>query len=215
MIECQQCGTPTTRRMYCGNACKIRAHRQANPDKARTYRKTEQGKRSQVRSCGCGRILLPYRRVCDDCRSKTRTRTIEAVRLRHIEARRSAVRMCGCGVRLSYRQHICADCAIANALVWKRADKAKRKALQRGKVKGAERFDPLEILSRDGWRCHICGVSTPKRLRGTYDDRAPEIDHIIPLALGGQHTRLNCACACRRCNIRKGSQAFGQLRLVA
>jgi 5-methylcytosine-specific restriction endonuclease McrA len=90
-----------------------------------------------------------------------------------------------------------------------------RKALSRGKVDGAERFDPLEVLARDGWRCHICGVSTPKRLRGTFDDRAPELDHIIPLAAGGEHTRLNTACACRKCNIAKSNKPLGQLRLVA
>lgn len=95
----------------------------------------------------------------------------------------------------------------------KRAAKARRRALERGAK--AERFDPLEILARDGWRCHICGVSTPKRLRGTYEDRAPELDHIVPLALGGEHTRINTACACRKCNGAKGAEPLGQLRLVA
>jgi 5-methylcytosine-specific restriction endonuclease McrA len=97
----------------------------------------------------------------------------------------------------------------------RRADKAYRKALQRGKISGAERFDPLEVLARDGWRCHICGINTPKRFRGTFHKQAPELDHIVPLALGGSHTRLNTACACRACNGKKGAQALGQLRLVA
>lgn len=26
-----------------------------------------------------------------------------------------------------------------------------------------ERFDPIEVLERDGWRCHLCGIATPKR----------------------------------------------------
>lgn len=82
-------------------------------------------------------------------------------------------------------------------------------------VEALELFDPIEVLARDGWRCHICGEPTPKRLRGTHHDRAPELDHIVPLALGGPHSRLNTACACRKCNIAKGSNAIGQLRLVA
>lgn len=94
-----------------------------------------------------------------------------------------------------------------------RTAKARRRAIERGSH--AERFDPIEVLNRDGWRCHICGVKTPKRLRGSYDDRAPELDHIVPLAVGGKHTRINTACACRRCNIKKGSNVRGQLRLVA
>lgn len=78
-----------------------------------------------------------------------------------------------------------------------------------------ERFDPLEILDRDGWRCHICGIKTPKALRGTYEPRAPELDHIIPLSAGGDHSRLNTACCCRSCNIKKSDKPLGQLRLVA
>jgi 5-methylcytosine-specific restriction endonuclease McrA len=94
-----------------------------------------------------------------------------------------------------------------------RAAKARRRAIERGAH--AERFDPMEILERDAWRCHICGVRTPKRLRGTYDDRAPELDHIVPLAAGGEHSRRNTACACRKCNIAKSDRPLGQLRLVA
>jgi 5-methylcytosine-specific restriction endonuclease McrA len=94
-----------------------------------------------------------------------------------------------------------------------RAAKARRRALERGIE--AERFDPIEILSRDKWRCHICGCSTPRRLRGTFEPQAPELDHIVPLAAGGKHTRINTACACRRCNIAKGARILGQMRLVA
>lgn len=125
---------------------------------------------------------------------------------------------CGAGLGHTHsRNTVCSSCRLRRERnsPAKRADKAYRKALQRGKIDGAERFDPLEILARDGWRCHICGISTPKRLRGAYDDRSPELDHILPLAIGGLHTRLNTACACRRCNIAKGSRQLGQLRLVA
>lgn len=77
-----------------------------------------------------------------------------------------------------------------------------------------ESFDPVEILKRDGWRCHICKVSTPSRLRGTYKPNAPELDHIVAVAAGGDHSRVNTACICRRCNADKGSRPMGQLRLV-
>lgn len=96
-----------------------------------------------------------------------------------------------------------------------RASKAQRRAIERGRSEGAERFDPIEILRRDGWRCHICGINTPRRLRGSYNDRAPELDHIIPLSKGGNHSRLNTACCCRKCNIMKSDKIIGQLRLVA
>jgi hypothetical protein len=73
--------------------------------------------------------------------------------------------------------------------------------------------DPMEVLERDGWRCHLCGIETPKRLRGTTDPRAPEVDHIDPIAAGGDHSMVNTACACRKCNLEKGATPKGQLRL--
>jgi len=74
-------------------------------------------------------------------------------------------------------------------------------------------FNVIKILERDGWRCKLCGVRTPRSKRGTYADDAPEIDHIIPIAEGGDHAEYNVQCACRRCNIEKGARALGQLGL--
>lgn len=95
----------------------------------------------------------------------------------------------------------------------RRAYRATRKARVRAAT--VERFDPIEVLDRDRWRCHLCGIATPKRLRGTYAPSAPELDHIIPLSKGGEHSRRNTACACRACNLAKGDKPLGQLKLVA
>ncbi len=70
-----------------------------------------------------------------------------------------------------------------------------------------ETFDPILALDRDGWRCQICGVKTPKKLRGTFKPNAPELDHIIPLAQGGAHSPANTQCACRACNLDKSDKA--------
>lgn len=74
----------------------------------------------------------------------------------------------------------------------------------------SESFDPHEIFMRDGWSCQICGVATPRRLRGTCEPNAPELDHVIPLAKGGPHTRANTQCSCRSCNGRKGAKIMGK-----
>lgn len=72
----------------------------------------------------------------------------------------------------------------------------------------------IAVFERDGWRCQICGRKTPKRLRGTYHDAAPELDHRIPMSIGGEHSYENTQCACRECNIDKGNKAeAGQLPL--
>ncbi|HHW13485.1 MAG TPA: HNH endonuclease [Firmicutes bacterium] len=98
----------------------------------------------------------------------------------------------------------------------RRNQRRQGKAIRRARIKGLahEVFDPIEVFQRDHWTCQICGAKTPRRLRGTTDDRAPELDHIVPLALGGQHTRANTQCLCRRCNQAKGAAARGQLRFA-
>lgn len=93
----------------------------------------------------------------------------------------------------------------------KRAAKARRRAVERGVE--ADRIDPIKVFDRDKWRCHLCGCKTPQNLRGTYDPRAPEMDHVVALADGGSHTWGNVACACRECNANKGGSSRGQLGL--
>lgn len=56
------------------------------------------------------------------------------------------------------------------------------------------------VMVRDRWRCQICGESTPESLRGTNEDRAPELGHIIPACRGGGYVPDNLRCECRACN---------------
>lgn len=94
------------------------------------------------------------------------------------------------------------------------AAKAIRKAAKmRRRCAVAEAVDPLSVFERDGWRCQLCGIKTPIRLRGTYDCRAPELDHIVPISLGGEHSYRNTQCSCRKCNAAKSNTLLGQLRL--
>lgn len=74
----------------------------------------------------------------------------------------------------------------------------------------ADYFSPFQVFERDKWKCRICGCKTPKGLRGTYEDDAPELDHIIPLSKGGSHTTYNTQCACRRCNSSKSNRTIKQ-----
>jgi hypothetical protein len=62
-----------------------------------------------------------------------------------------------------------------------------------------------QVFVRDLWLCGICGEPTPERLRGTTDDLAPELDHVIPMSRGGGHTYSNVRCAHRVCNLRKAN----------
>jgi len=131
----------------------------------------------------------------------------------------SRVKQCGCGKFMQPTHYVqqCDECRHRNHRNAERRYRRIRRAKDRARLRAAyiENVDPFDVFDRDGWRCHLCGVKTPKRLRGTYEPNAPELDHIIPLAAGGEHSRRNTACACRKCNGAKGARPMGQMRLVA
>lgn len=81
--------------------------------------------------------------------------------------------------------------------------RAKRRSLERAAA--VETIDPFSVFEMDIWCCRMCGVFTPPQKRGKYDPNAPELDHIVSLADGGQHVRSNLQLTCRRCNLLKGA----------
>jgi hypothetical protein len=104
-----------------------------------------------------------------------------------------------------------AECQAENQRESKRAAKANRRARKR--MVPREWVQPVEIFMRDAWTCQGCGCHTPEQLRGTHDDSAPELDHIVALAVGGSHTRSNLQTLCRLCNQIKSDKPMSELRL--
>lgn len=51
------------------------------------------------------------------------------------------------------------------------------------------------LLERDGHRCGYCG------------EKAGTVDHVVPLARGGETSWLNTVAACFKCNNKKGSRS--------
>lgn len=86
--------------------------------------------------------------------------------------------------------------------------KAAYTALRKARIRAVttELVNPITVLIRDQWTCQSCFVHTPRRLRGTYEMNAPEIDHIIPLSKGGAHSYANVQCLCRSCNFDKSDR---------
>lgn len=167
------------------------------------------------------------RRIGKRIRESAHRKQMAEAQSRRAEARAAylaaaIMRTCiDCGVVFRQRSHIglpekrCSACAEDRARsfakVSRRITEARRRAVERGA--GADRIDPLRVFQRDGWRCHICRKKLKPADRGTIKPCAPELEHIVPLAAGGTHTWGNVACACRKCNSEKGTNAFGQLGL--
>jgi 5-methylcytosine-specific restriction endonuclease McrA len=75
-----------------------------------------------------------------------------------------------------------------------------------------ERFKVRDIYDRDRWVCGICNGKVDKRLKYPHPMSA-SLDHIIPLAKGGTHTRDNVQLAHLVCNSKAGAGGVKQLRL--
>jgi hypothetical protein len=111
----------------------------------------------------------------------------------------------GCGATTQRRKQgtwACERCRTAARRTQKRMQKSKRRAARRGAV--SERFDPHYIYKRDGWTCHLCGKRVLKD-KVVPHPKAPTIDHVVPLSMGGAHTKQNVRCAHFICNSLKGN----------
>lgn len=68
-----------------------------------------------------------------------------------------------------------------------------------------EAFDRAEIFERDGWVCGICHQTIDPALEWPHPMSAT-LDHIVPLAHGGEHSRANAQASHNICNIRKADK---------
>lgn len=67
--------------------------------------------------------------------------------------------------------------------------------IKRGAIPVRLRFD---TLAKCGFRCHYCGASA--------DEEALVVDHVVPVAAGGQTEPSNLVAACKPCNDGKSSK---------
>lgn len=100
----------------------------------------------------------------------------------------------------------CEPCKQTNA----RATKRRRKQLERGTV---EPYTREYIFTRDRWRCHLCNGPV-RRDAEVPHPKAPTIDHLVPLSLGGVDAPHNVRCAHFLYNSLKSDRAVGEQLLL-
>ena len=73
--------------------------------------------------------------------------------------------------------------------------------IERSKTKKKEnrnKSSRLSFFMENNFTCNMCKkIFEPKDL---------QIDHIIPLSLGGRHEKKNLQCLCRFCNVKKSNK---------
>jgi 5-methylcytosine-specific restriction endonuclease McrA len=226
--NCLQCGVEfrygsNKQGMFCSKSCSIR-YRHADPDwsKAENARRAKSAIRQKLR-LNQGKFSPVYDKTCihcgkvhhghetksgfycsTECRDKWRLEHKKwEIRMVHGHPL-TQIKICPESGWLFKPENNSAMYATKEIgyRVHKRIAKAKRRA--RKKANGRmENIDPIKVFESVDYKCQICGCQTDPDLRGTIEDQAPELDHIIPLAKGGTHTWGNVQCACRECNRTK------------
>lgn len=100
-----------------------------------------------------------------------------------------------CGERYVGRGRYCSKRCMRKPL--RRARRAKRAGV------GYKTLTFRTVAERDGWTCQLCGDPVDPGLTVPHP-LAPTMDHMIPLARGGEHTGTNVQLAHFLCNSRKG-----------
>jgi 5-methylcytosine-specific restriction endonuclease McrA len=208
--DCKHCGVRfvarrTDRLSYCSRQCSGAARR-------RIKTRPEPKVVGHCEICGSG-LTRRGAKVCrGDCAAERNRRTSRAASAAKKDQAPISCRECGTSFVSAYgtmlRTYCGEDC---RRIATKRVARKKGKA--RLKLVTVESVDPNVVFERCGWRCQECRVSTPRAKRGTYHPQAPELDHIHPLSLGGEHSYRNTQLLCRSCNARKSNGPGGQLRL--
>lgn len=117
---------------------------------------------------------------------------------------------CGATV-ISANPALCADCRETRKRErWQQKNRRRRAALREA---DSESYTLEEIAERDRFRCQLCCRKVDMRLKSPHP-MSPTIDHIVPLAKGGDDTRANVQLAHRRCNTSKGVRGSQQLALL-
>lgn len=180
---------------------------------------------------GCGKLLwstktsLPAgKRICRDCRS-LKPKEVKG-RLKAIECtcevcgetfhpwrnslRRTCSQSCGQTLRISEGRgaHLSVPTLseeerTSNQRARWQSKNRKRRAILRGAL--SEKYTTLEIADRDSYKCGLCGKLVDMSLAAP-DLGSPTIDHVLPIARGGNDTRDNVQLAHFGCNSRKGAR---------
>lgn len=157
----------------------------------------------------CGDMHIRGGQWCgDECRAITRA--IDAIedeadanelRTLHLECTECGVAFSLCKTTQGRPPAQCSSTCIDQA---KRDQGTRGKYLRKMRMDSRERevFSRREIYERDMWFCMLCGGRTDPT-KSVPHPLAPTLDHTIPIAKGGCHTRRNVQTAHFICNSLK------------
>lgn len=159
-------------------------------------------------TAGCHNI--PIARVSARCGTCARQHNLE-------RSWRNAGKPCKfCAKPLTRYQHSICD---SNACQNKATRALRRKMAQRRRARKraayVETVDVMVLLEWQHGKCYHCGCKIDTSKTAPHP-KSLTLDHLVPLALGGDHSYANTVASCWDCNCTtKGTRAIGeQLKLV-
>lgn len=195
--RCAHCGTtfrPRDRsRVYCSRSCAVSAKRDRGEPRY-----------TSVSKCSsCARFVRAPAKVCGECRPAAARAYMRQANMAKFVPRSRECKGCGVAFTPVYGHSLASYCSAACA---KREVSHASRARRRGARVPGVVVGRIATFERADWRCHWCGISTPRELMGTYEANAPEMDHVVPLSRGGLHIPSNVVCSCRACNGEKSNR---------
>lgn len=156
----------------------------------------------------CGEVFQPRRanhRCCSDS-CATSWSINRRPRLDLVEPERRC-EWCGCSYQPpnTRTRHCSSDCGHAARHRLRR---------MRKKINGrVEDFPRRAVFERDEWTCRLCGDPIDPDVK--YPDRlSASIDHVVPIALGGEHVFHNVQATHLACNVSKRAELRGQIHMA-
>jgi 5-methylcytosine-specific restriction endonuclease McrA len=201
------------RRLYCDRRCTEKAlWAQVKADPERLARERAKNKATQRRNASAKR-------------ERTRAKWVAEAPARRRAAAQRKLGSHAAGTRSTPRKWYmgwCAECGTAwvdnqpaRAVCSQQCGKRKAKRYRR-RLKQAAYVEDVwrsKVYERDHWHCQLCHKPV-RRDKPVPHPLAPTLDHIVPLARGGEHSYANVQLAHFICNAVK-SDGPCQLRLCA
>lgn len=216
---CEVCGREYTpsygEQRTCSRACGTKINRYNQRGSAKKVWPSFLIHLYQCTQCGAWFTARHKRGTCSPAceREVNRLRSLAYNKTRPGYKGRAAAPCLTCGEgSYPYPRRNCASCKRKIISQRKRRDKRRRRALTLGVA--TEPYTLAQIAERDHHRCALCH----KRVAMTQvvpHPKAPTIDHLLPLACGGDDTRANVALAHFSCNVYKQDRGGNeQLALI-
>lgn len=221
---CKHCGKPYKpkrkgRNTFCSRDCSFAHQKQQKEERLR------QEQEANVRQCVmCGEAFIAKngKHCCSDECDKAKARVAARAYAEKAHTNNLTNRACKCcgiifapayGVkRRAFCSHVCARKYLKKTHGSGNRSDQNRRRRAREKATQVDLFKADEIYERDNWICQICGKRVSATLRYP-NQMSASLDHIIPLSLGGTHTKDNTQLAHFKCNTAKGIKGLDQLRI--